>query len=107
MEVFHRGDVLAAAVRDLLSQLPSGRLVLLATTTAGAGVAAASAAQRNEPTTWIPVDFRLPAAGIEGRAVVVDPVDAGAGWRDALLRRYPDAEFVTAKPGSAPLELVA
>jgi hypothetical protein len=93
MDAFHDGDVLAAAVADLLPRLPPGPLALLATST--------------EPTTWVSVDLRLPVKEIEGKAVVVDPVDAGAGLRKALLRGYPDAQFVTAKPGTAHLELAA
>jgi hypothetical protein len=106
-DAFHNGDVLAAAVADLLPRLPAGPVALLATSTAGAGLAAACAAQRTEPTTWVSVDLRLPAKEIEDKAVVVDPIDAGAGWRNALLRVYPDAQFVTAKPGTAHLELAA
>lgn len=107
MDALHDGDGLAAAVADLLPQLPAGPVALIATSTAGAGLAAACAAQRTEPTTWVSVDLRLPAKEIEGKAVVADPVDAGAGWRNALLRGYPDAQFVTAKPGTAHLGLAA
>jgi hypothetical protein len=107
MDAFHDGDVLAAAVADLLPRLPAGPVALLATSTAGAGLAAACAAQRTEPTTWVSVDLRLPAKEIEGKAVVVDPIDAGAGLRKALLRGYPDAQFVIAKPVVARLGLAA
>lgn len=107
MDALHYGDVLAVAVADLLLRLPAGPVALLATSTAGTGLAAACAAQRSEPTTWVLVDARLPAKEIEGKAVVIEPVDAGAGWRNALLRGYPDAQFVTAKPNSPHLGLAA
>jgi hypothetical protein len=107
MDALHHGGALAAVVRDVLPQLPDGRLALLATSTVGAGLAAACATQRTEPTTWVSVDLRLPPIEIEGKAVVVDPGEGGAGWRDALLRRYPDAQFVTLKSGAAPLEFAA
>ena len=107
MEALHDGNVLAATVRAVLPQLPPGPLALLATTTAGAALAAACAVQRTDPTTWVSIDLRLPGVPIDRKPVVVEPFDAGAGWRDALLNRYPDAEFITTSVASRHLGLAA
>jgi hypothetical protein len=92
MEALHDGPALGAAAREVLRQLPAGELTLVATSTAGTALAATCAALREEPTRWLAVDLSLPAQ-IDGPMAIVEPVDAGASWRDALSRRYPQACF--------------
>src|ERR1043166_83699 len=83
MARLHDGGALTAAGHSVLSQLPAGSLTLLATSAVGVAIAGACAALRDEPTRWTMCNLSLPAAPIEGRVIVVDPVDGGEGWRDA------------------------
>lgn len=97
METFSDGATLAAAARSVLRQLPAGKLTLLTTSTAGTALAATCAALREEPTRWCAIDILLPSK-VEGQVVIVEPLDAGPAWRDALSRCYPQARFFHPSP---------
>jgi hypothetical protein len=99
------GSCLRAAATSVLSQLPSGPLTLVSTSTAGAALAATCAALRSEPTHWQAIDLLLPTP-IEGAVAVVEPIDAGDGWRGALTRHYPGAEVFLPR-AAGDLELAA
>jgi hypothetical protein len=88
------GAALRDAARDLLSQLPHGQLTLVTTTTAGVGLAATCAALRSEPTRWQLIDLMLATPEIEGRVAIVDILDGGGAWQDALKSRFPSAPLL-------------
>ncbi|MDQ2983079.1 MAG: hypothetical protein M3R70_04000 [Actinomycetota bacterium] len=95
MDELHDGAALAAGVRAVLGQLPDGPVMLVSTSDQGAGLAAACAAQRGEPTLWRKVNLRLPFPSPASHSlVIVDPVEGGAGWRRAVERAYPGARLI-------------
>jgi len=106
MSKLQDGRTLAVAARSVLSQLPADSLTLVATSPAGLALAAACAAMRPQPTHWLSLDLLLPPAPIDGQPIVVDPIDGGDGWRDAILQRIPNAQFVSPAPPRR-LDLVA
>ncbi len=107
MDRLHEGALLRSAAESVLAQLPDGPLSLVATSASGAGLAAACAALRHQPTTWRQVDLvSKPPEAIDPVAVV-DIVDAGDGWRAALLGRFPSAIFVMPETLNAELGLAA
>jgi hypothetical protein len=95
MRALYDGRALGRAVDAVLAQLPAGDVTLLATSPAGLGLAAATAASRREPTRWQPLNGTI---GVEeavvGQAVIVEPVDPGSGWRSMISRVVPGASFV-------------
>jgi len=96
MDRLHDGRLLRVAARSVLAQVPDGSVTLLATSEAGAGLAAACAVLREQPTKWRHINVLTDGnEAIDPVVVVLDPVDAGEGWRAALLRRFPVAIFVT------------
>jgi hypothetical protein len=103
MDGLEDGAQLRAAACSVLKQLPDGPIMLVATSGAGAGLAATCAAMRDQPTAWRRIDLATDSGGIVDPVVVVDPVDAGDGWRSAIARRWPTAVFV--KPLTADVEL--
>ena len=95
MRVLHDGAALRRAVDAILPQLPGGQITLLATSPQGIGIAAATAARRREPTAWQLLDVRLGVQEvIAGRAVIVEPVEPGDGWRSMIGRIVPGCTFV-------------
>jgi hypothetical protein len=96
MNRLHDGEALRIAAEYVLAQLPAGPLFLISTSAQGAALAAVCAVTRRAPTRWQFVNALLDPVAASGRVVVVEPIDGGAGWREALLRRYPDADFVFA-----------
>ncbi len=95
MDRLYDGEELGDAAGSVLEQLPTGSVTLISTSIQGAGLAAACAAVREQPTRWGSVNPALPSPPvIAGRIVVVEALDAGAAWRDAMLRRFPGAEFI-------------
>ena len=104
MEAVYDGDALRAAAETVLATLPPGPVVLYSSSDTGAGLAAACAALRGGRTSWRRIDLLAAPAGPqaeESAVIVVEAVDAGAGWRDAVSRRYPDARVVIARPSVA------
>jgi hypothetical protein len=96
MRAILEGETLRRAVADTLAKLPGGRLALLSTSDEGAGIAAACAAQRTEPTIWRRVRLNFPAESTNAhRAIFVEPVKPTGAWYTAMKRRFPDAELVT------------
>ena len=94
------GARLREAVDDVLAQLTPGPLVLLAASEAGAGIAAACAALRDESTAWarttLTHEQTLPA---EGEVVFVEATLPDVGWLHALQRRHPHATVVVPRTG--------
>jgi len=97
-EALFDGAALGEAARGILSRLPAGELTLVTTTTVGAALAGICATLRSEPTRWQLVDLLLAAPEIEGRVAVVDVLDGGAAWRDALRARFPNAPLLWLSP---------
>jgi hypothetical protein len=96
METLHAGAALESAADAVAAVLPTGRLTLVSTSDQGAAVAAVCAARRAGATTWRKVDLLAPPAAADGAVVVIEPVDTGAAWRQAIERRYPNALVVIA-----------
>lgn len=95
MDGLYEGAELAAGVDLVLDELPIGPVMLVSTSDQGAGLSAACAAQRSEPTLWRKVNLQLPApAPARYVVVIVDPVEGGAGWRQAVERAYPGARLI-------------
>src|SRR6266540_5289160 len=91
MRAVLEGTILRQAVAKTLAKLPAGRLALLSTSDEGAGIAAACAAQRTEPTIWRRVRLNSSAGSTNGhRAIFVEPVEPSDAWRAAMSRRFPD-----------------
>jgi hypothetical protein len=107
MDRLRDGAQLRSAAYSVLKQLPEGELTLVATSGAGAGLAAACAALRDQPTTWTKIDLLFAAGEVSKPVLVVDPIDAGEGWRAAILRLYPAARFVPPITADAELGLAA
>lgn len=97
MNRLHDGSTLQRAVADVLDRLPEGALALFSTSDQGAGLAAACAAQRADATVWRRINLAYapdPPAG--RRVVIVEALDGGLAWRNAVARRYPRAEVLVA-----------
>ena len=107
MSRLYDGVSLRSAASSALEQLPEGPVALVATSEAGAGLAAACAALRDQPTTWRKINLLTDAGEMIHPVVVVDPVDAGDGWRAAIRRRFPKALFVKTASPDAELDLAA
>lgn len=95
MDRLHDGDRLRIAAHSLLAQLPDGPFTLLASSETGAGLAAACAVLRDQPTIWRQINVLTDLADVTGRVAIVEPIDAGKGWRAMLERRFPIAIFLT------------
>jgi hypothetical protein len=94
MDELYEGRALSTAVALLLDVLPGGPLTLLSTSDQGAGLAAVCASRRRS-TTWRKTNLVSPLpAPISGAVVVIEPIDPGAGWRQAVEHRYPGAQIV-------------
>lgn len=95
MITVYDGVRLRALVDEVLKMLPDGPLVILSTSDQGAGIAAAVAALREDPTHWSRVDLLLPMdIPANSSVVVVEPIHGGAAWREAVERRWPTATVV-------------
>jgi hypothetical protein len=80
---------------DVLAQLPCGSLLLLASTTAGAGLAATCAALRTDQTAWSRVNLSQDEPLREtGTVVFVEPIEPEAGWLSIMRRWHADALVV-------------
>jgi hypothetical protein len=94
MDKLYDGGAASAAAALVLDVLPSGPVTLLSTSDQGLGLAAVCASQRPS-TSWRKTNLASPfPTPTIGTIVVVEPVDPGAGWREAVLRRYPQAQVV-------------
>jgi hypothetical protein len=97
MNRLYNGAELRVRVDWLLPQLPEGRLALFSTSDQGAGLAAACAAAREDETHWQRIHLGYaPPAPVGMRLVIVEPVDSGAAWTQAVRRQYPHATILTA-----------
>lgn len=92
------GAALLDAARGVLPHLPTGPLLLLSTSVEGTALAAVCATLRGSgSTTWARVNLVAPQLLDEARhTVFVEPVDPGAGWRSAIEKHYPGADFLSA-----------
>jgi hypothetical protein len=95
MRALRGGNQLAAAADAVEHVLPSRPVALIATSDEGTALAAICAARRGDSTSWMKVDLMQPEP-VNGavEVVVVEPVDAGAAWRQALDRAYPGARVL-------------
>jgi hypothetical protein len=95
MHELRSGDKLASAADAVEAALPRHPVVLVSTSDEGAGLAAVCAARRGRGTSWMKIDLLAPDMVGDGRTVVVvEPVDAGAAWRQAVERVYPGARVL-------------
>lgn len=103
MDALRMPGPLRAAVEDTLRQVPEGAIALFSTSDSGAGVAAACAAKRDEPTVWRRINLAVPPEAPDGYAVViVEPVEPGPTWRRVIESRFPGAEVVVVGDRSQP-----
>jgi hypothetical protein len=95
MRMLQSGEALAAAADAVERELPGEPVVLVSTSDEGAGLAAACAARVGPGASWMKVDLLAAEPVLDGRRVVaVEPVDAGAAWRQAVERAYPGARVL-------------
>lgn len=98
MHCLRHGEAMRAAIEMILARLPTGHITLLGTSPEGIGLAAATAAQRLEPTSWQPFSvLSQEQEPIKGRVVVVEPIDPGPGWQLTISRIAPGATFAFAQ----------
>jgi hypothetical protein len=101
------GEALIGAAHALLDQLPPGTVTLLGSSIEGVALAALCAALRGEGSTWGRIDLVGPPMSDKAEVVVVvEPVDAGEGWRRAVEARYPGASILVAPAGARSLAAV-
>lgn len=95
MRTLRSGGALAAAADAVEAGLPAGRVLLVSTSDEGAGLAAVCAARRGVGASWMKVNLLAAEPVLDGRTVVVvEPIDAGAAWRQAVERAYPGARVL-------------
>lgn len=95
MNRLHDGDVLRATAASALDLLPDGPVALFSTSDQAAGLAAACSALREAPTLWRRIHVtHAPEAPAGYQLFVVETVDAGIAWRQALERLYPEAQVL-------------
>ena len=95
---FFDGAVLREAVSAIADTLPGGPLLLLSTSEAGAGIAAACAYARDEETSWRRVDLTSASVPTSDCACVfIEAIEPDEAWRAAVARRYPGAVIVSAE----------
>jgi hypothetical protein len=95
MNLLHGGEVLRATADAVLDLLPEGPAALFSTSDQGAGLAAACCALREAPSLWRRIHVtHAPEAPAGYRLFVVETVDAGVAWRQALERLYPEAQVL-------------
>lgn len=96
MRTLRSGDALAGAADAVHAALPSRRPVaLVSTSDEGAALAAVCAARRGAGTTWLRTNLLVAESVAHGSQVfVIEPVDAGAAWRQAVDRAYPGARVL-------------
>jgi hypothetical protein len=108
MHALRDGHALRVAAAQVARRLPAGRLALLATSPEGAALAAVCAASRDAPCSWQLIHLMYPPTVSPGdRVVVVEPIDPGDGWREAVSRHYPDALLVFASAVATRVTAVA
>jgi hypothetical protein len=101
MDELRDGEQLRRAARAVIKRLGSGRLTLVSTSAQGAGLIAACAALRSEPTSWREVNLMLAPEFGDEELVFVEPIDAGEAWRSFVRARYPHARFAFADEAPA------
>lgn len=109
MRSMHDASLLRRAAESVLPRLPDGPLVLLASSEEGCALAAVCAALRADTrTSWERVSFGVPTQARTGaNFVVIEPIDAGEGWRRAVLYKYPGARFQVAVSERTPSVVLA
>ena len=94
MNRLYCGDAIATAADAVFAELPTGPITLISTSDQGAGLAAVCASRHGD-ATWRKVNLVAPApVATDGDVVVIEPVDPGAGWRQAVERSYPGARVI-------------
>ena len=104
-EQAHDGGALREWAGTVLSELPSGPVELLATSTEGCALAAAVATLRADsaPTRWSRLLLGRQQSVADGYTpVVVEPVELGSGLRDAITAAMPDAMIIGGLAQAAP-----
>lgn len=97
MADFHAGEELVRAAQALTATLPHGRVVLVSTSVEGAAIAAvASALLPTRDVHWFLISASRRADLPDGKVVVVEPVDAGEGWRTTMKAVIPGAQIFIA-----------
>jgi hypothetical protein len=97
MAEFHSGEELARTADSLVRRLPPGRIVLVSTTIEGAAIAAVmSALSAAQDVSWYLISPNRRAKLPEGHVVLIEPVDAGEGWRRTMESMIPGAEIFIA-----------
>jgi hypothetical protein len=96
----HGATALLAAVRRIAPRVPSGPQVLVTTSVEGIALAGAViGATGRSDVTWELADLAAPASVPSGgNHVIIDSLDPGCGWLEALVERYPGATLLTADP---------
>jgi hypothetical protein len=95
MRLLRDGLELAAAADAVEAALPERPVVLVSTSDEGAALAAVCAARRGDGNSWLKVNLLQPqSVAIGSEVVVVEPVDAGAAWRQAVEYHYPTARVL-------------
>lgn len=89
MEAAYDGLTLRRAADLVLGNAPEGEpITFIATSITGAGLAAACAALHDGPASWVLINLLGPVElPRDSHNVVVELVDGGVGWRQALARR--------------------
>jgi hypothetical protein len=96
MLLLHDGAALIPAAHAILEDLPEGPLTFVATSIEGTALAAVCAALRADGSDWQRVLLVGPHTLVQHQPIFVEPVDGGSGWRNAVLRRYPQGYFALA-----------
>jgi hypothetical protein len=97
MADYHSGEELARTAHSLISRLPPGPVVLVSTTIEGAAIAAVmSAFSAAQDVPWYLISPSRRAKLPEGHVVLIEPVDAGEGWRRTMETVIPGAEIFIA-----------
>lgn len=95
----HEGATLLRVAEALASLSPrDGRTVFMASSQEGVVLAALCAALGSDGRTrWCRINLDRPPSVEAGEAVVViEPVDGGEGWKEAIRSRFPQAGFLIA-----------
>jgi hypothetical protein len=90
----HIGEALDEAAEHILAALPPGPLSLLASSMEGVALVAVCAARRADDTDWQRISHAGDPVATAHPPIVVEPVNGGEGWQQAVRRRHPAARFL-------------
>lgn len=94
----HDGETLLATARSIIEHTPDSPVTFIATSVEGTALAAVCAALHGHESDWQRVVLTGRTSATANTPIVVEPVNGGAGWRSALLRRLPEARFADPVP---------